>query len=83
MVAITPPPYWHKNDVVAICFVALDLKSSSRLSSGLPGVIVATTQDDFWGCHRLDLLCLSAKLSHVGADVDGLAGRLHRPMDCG
>jgi hypothetical protein len=21
--------------------------------------------------------------AHVGADVDGLAGRLHRPKDCG
>jgi hypothetical protein len=28
-------------------------------------------------------LYLDAKPSHVGADVDGLACRLHRPMDCG
>jgi hypothetical protein len=41
MVAITPP-YWHKNDVVAICFVALDLKSSSRLSGCLLGFRVSS-----------------------------------------
>jgi hypothetical protein len=29
------------------------------------------------------LLYLGAKPFHVGADVDGLACNMHRPMDCG
>jgi hypothetical protein len=44
---------------------------------------VAGTWDRFWGCHHLTLLHLAVKLSHVGADVDGLACRLHRSMDYG
>jgi hypothetical protein len=44
---------------------------------------VARVQDDSLHGHRLVLLRLAAKLSHVGADVDGLACCLHRPMDCG
>jgi hypothetical protein len=33
--------------------------------------------------HHLGLLRMAAKLSHVGADVDGLACCLHQPMNCG
>jgi hypothetical protein len=51
---------------------------AARLSSWLPGVNVAGALDGFWGCHRLALLCLVAKPSHVGVDVDGLAYRLYR-----
>jgi hypothetical protein len=49
----------------------------ARLSSWLSGVDMAGAWDDFWGCHHLALLHLAAKLSHVGADVDGLDCRLH------
>jgi hypothetical protein len=44
---------------------------------------VAITQDGSWNGHRFALLRLAAKLFHVGADVDGLAHRLHLPLDCG
>jgi hypothetical protein len=37
----------------------------------------AHTRDGSWCGRRLTLLRLAAKLSHVGADVDGLAYRLH------
>jgi hypothetical protein len=50
-------------------------------SSWFPGAEV----DDAWvgPCrHRQDGLYLTAKPSHVGVDVDGLAYPLHRPMVC-
>jgi hypothetical protein len=53
------------------------------LSSQLLGVDVAGAQDGSWGGHRVALLHLVAKLSLVGVVVDGLAGHLHWPMDCG
>jgi hypothetical protein len=53
------------------------------LSSWLLHVDVAGAQDSSWGGHCLTLLHLAAKLSLVGADVDGLACRLHRSTDCG
>jgi hypothetical protein len=37
-----------------------------QLSSWLPGVDAAVAQDSFWGYHRLVLLRLAAKFSHVG-----------------
>jgi hypothetical protein len=43
---------------------------------------VAGARDGFWGGHDLTLLRLAAKISHVRADVDGLACCLHRPIDC-
>jgi hypothetical protein len=49
----------------------------ARLSSWLSSVDVAVTRDDFWGCHRIALLHVNTKLSHVGANVDGLACHLH------
>jgi hypothetical protein len=55
----------------------------ARLSSWLSGVDVAGARDNFWGCHHIALLHLAAKLFHVGADVDGLTYRLHRPTDWG
>jgi hypothetical protein len=51
--------------------------------SWLPGVDVERVQDGFQGRHRLALLRLAAKLFHMGVDMDGLAYRLHRPMNCG
>jgi hypothetical protein len=62
------------------------LERIARLFFGLPGVDMATVQDSFWGCHHLALLCLAAKLSHVGVDVDGvccqlwLTGRVQSPL---
>jgi hypothetical protein len=44
---------------------------------------VAGTQDDSWSGHHLSSVCLAAKPSHVGADVDGSACCLHRPTNCG
>jgi hypothetical protein len=44
---------------------------------------VAGARDNSWSGHCLALLCLAAKLFHVGADVDGLDYRLYRPMDYG
>jgi hypothetical protein len=35
------------------------------------------------GGHRLALHRLAAKISHVGADVDGLVCHLHQPIDYG
>jgi hypothetical protein len=35
--------------------------------------------DGSWSCH-LAILYLAAKPSHMGANVDGLACSLHRPM---
>jgi hypothetical protein len=55
----------------------------ARLSSWLSGVDEAGARDNFWGCHHIALLHLAAKLFHVGADVDGLTHRLHRPTDWG
>jgi hypothetical protein len=40
----------------------------------VPGTVLGATV--------LVLLYLAAKPSHVGADVDGLACSLHRPMAC-
>jgi hypothetical protein len=53
------------------------------LLSCLPGIDMARAWDGFLGCHRLALLSLAAKFSHVGGDVDGLAYRLHWPMNYG
>jgi hypothetical protein len=50
---------------------------ATQLSSRLPGFDVASAQDVSWGGHYLTLLSLDAKLSHMGADVDGLAYRPH------
>jgi hypothetical protein len=44
---------------------------------------MAGARDSSWGGHHHALLFLDAKLSHVGADVDGLAFHLHRPTDFG
>jgi hypothetical protein len=44
---------------------------------------MAGAREGSWSGHHLALLCLATKLSHVGADVDGLAFRLHRPTDFG
>jgi hypothetical protein len=44
---------------------------------------MADARDGSWGGHRLTSFCLAAKLSLMGADVDGLACRLHQPTDCG
>jgi hypothetical protein len=49
------------------------------LPSGLLGVDVAGAQDVSWSCICFVWLCLAAKPSHVGADVDRLACFLHRP----
>jgi hypothetical protein len=43
---------------------------------------VAGTRDGSWDGYCLALVRLAAKLSHVGANVDGLACRLYRPPDC-
>jgi hypothetical protein len=56
---------------------------AARLSSWLLGIDVVGARDGFWCGYRLTLLHLVAKLSHVGADVDGLACCLHCPVDCG
>jgi hypothetical protein len=53
---------------------------AARLSSQLLGYNVAGAWDGSWGGHHLALLYLTAKLSHVGANVDRLACRLHQPM---
>jgi hypothetical protein len=55
----------------------------ARLSPWLPDIDVAAARDDSWSGHHLSLLRLAIKLSHVGAEVDGLAYRPHRPTDCG
>jgi hypothetical protein len=39
---------------------------TARLSSRFPGTDVVGAQDNFWGYHRLALLHLVAKPSHVG-----------------
>jgi hypothetical protein len=44
---------------------------------------MAGVQDSFWRWNRLALIRLAAKLSHVGANLDGLAYRLHWPTSCG
>jgi hypothetical protein len=46
------------------------------------GSVTKGARYDFWGCDRIALLRLVAKLSHVGADVDRLACSLHWPTDC-
>jgi hypothetical protein len=53
------------------------------LSSPLMGADVASTQDDCWSVHRLSSACLAAKPSHVRADVDGLACRVHQSTPYG
>jgi hypothetical protein len=58
-------------------------QKTARLSSRLSGVNVAGARDDLWGCHCLAFLRLAAMLSHMGADVDGLAYRLHQPTNGG
>jgi hypothetical protein len=55
----------------------------TRLSSRLLGIDVASAQDGFWGCHRLALLRLLAKPSHVGVDVDKLPCHLCYPTNYG
>jgi hypothetical protein len=55
----------------------------SDCSSRLLGADVAGARDSSWGCLRFAFLYLYAKSSYVGADVDGLAYRLHHPTDCG
>jgi hypothetical protein len=47
------------------------------------GIDVAGARDSSWSGHHRALLRLAAKLSHVGAIVDGLAFRLHWSMNCG
>jgi hypothetical protein len=39
--------------------------------------------DAFQVRHCVALFHLPAKLSHVGADMDGLASLLYQQMDCG
>jgi hypothetical protein len=39
--------------------------------------------DSFSWCHCLALLRLATKFSRMEVDVDALAYRLHRPMNCG
>jgi hypothetical protein len=62
--------------------LAIDFGESCLTVLLVPMCNVASTQDNFWGCHRLSLLHLVAKLSHVGVDVDGLVCHLHYPTDC-
>jgi hypothetical protein len=56
----------------------------------LPGCLLGywtltwrVARDDFRCGHRIILLCLVAKPSHVGVDVNGLPYHLYCPMDCG
>jgi hypothetical protein len=42
---------------------------------------VASAQDGFLWCSRLDLLFLVSKLSLVGGDMEGLHCHLHRSMN--
>jgi hypothetical protein len=51
------------------------------VSSGIPGVDVASAQDGSWDSHRLASSWLAAKSFHVWADVYGLTYHLHRPMN--
>jgi hypothetical protein len=44
---------------------------------------MADARDGSWGGHHLTSIRLVTKLSNVGANIDGLAYRLHRPKDCG
>jgi hypothetical protein len=41
---------------------------------------VAGAQDSSWSSLRLSSVCLATKLSHMGANVDGLACLLHHSM---
>jgi hypothetical protein len=59
------------------------LWQASWPSSRLPGIVVAGAQDSSWGGHRLALLQLAAKIYQVGADMDGLACRLHQTTNYG
>jgi hypothetical protein len=47
---------------------------------GILGAEVDVAQDGSWGRCFTVWLYLSAKPSHVGVDVDGLACLLHHPM---
>jgi hypothetical protein len=62
---------------------AIELVAGLPLSSWLLGIDKAGARDGFLCGHCLTLLCLIAKPSHVGADVDELARRLYYPTDCG
>jgi hypothetical protein len=53
----------------------------SLLSSWFLGIDVVGARDDSWGGHCLALHHLAVKLSHVGADVDGLSYRPHWSTD--
>jgi hypothetical protein len=62
MVATTPP-YCPKNDVVAMCFVALDLKSSS--------VVLVFGLDNALPCHRGAIANLACSVAcGVGWNLD-------------
>jgi hypothetical protein len=55
----------------------------ARQSPRLPGIDMARAWDSFSWCCHLDPLCMAAKLSHIGGDVEGLAYRLRWPTNCG
>jgi hypothetical protein len=61
--------------------------SSSRSREGFPaiacapGLNVVEAWDSFLRCCHLDLLCLVAKLFHVGGDVEGLRCHVYRPTN--
>jgi hypothetical protein len=63
----------------------IDFESSqqaARLSSLLLSIDMASARGGSCGGRCLALPHLTAKLSHVGVDADGLACHLHWPMDC-
>jgi hypothetical protein len=59
------------------------LDKDVRLSSGLPGIDVVGARDGTWSRLCFAWFYLAVKSSHMGADVDGLAFLLHRPMAYG
>jgi hypothetical protein len=59
------------------------LQKATRLSFWLPSNYVVGARNGFLRDHHLGLFRLASKLFHVGANVDGLAYRLHRPTNCG
>jgi hypothetical protein len=53
------------------------------LSSWLLGIDVAGARYGLLWCYHHVLLCLAAKLSHMGGDADRLVCHLHQPMGYG